>query len=72
MSKDRIYDCTTCVHLRTYREPSQPFHHWECAASDGMCVGPTVMNCSDFKKRVGGECPPKADVSAFVWQRPPA
>lgn len=67
MARDRIYDCTACVHLRTHPEPTQPFHHWRCAAS-GLCVGPTVMNCSDFKRRATGDCPPKADVSPFVWR----
>ncbi len=68
MSHDHIYDCTSCVNLRTHPAPTQPFHAWQCAAN-GLCVGGTVMNCGSFRRRAG-ECPPKADVSAFVWRAP--
>ncbi len=64
---DHVFDCTACVNLTTHPEPSQPFHHWRCAAN-GLCVGPTVMNCSRFRQRIVGASPPKADVSAFVWR----
>lgn len=64
---DRIHDCTACVNLQTHPSPSQPFHFWRCAAN-GLCVGPTVMNCGHFRQRKGGETPPRADVSAFVWR----
>lgn len=67
MSVDRINDCTTCAHLRTHPAPTQLFHDWQCAAT-GLCVGPTVMNCGSFRRRPQGECPPKADVSPFVWR----
>jgi hypothetical protein len=69
MSKDRIYDCTACAHLRTYPEPTQPFHEWQCAPY-GWSVGGSVMNCGSFKRRAQGECPPKADTSAFMWRAP--
>jgi hypothetical protein len=55
--KDRVLNCLECANLRTHPEPTQPFHMWRCVAN-GLTVGPTVMNCVQFKRTKEASPPP--------------
>lgn len=46
----KTQDCTACAHRIPHPNPTQPFHHWLCAAHQ-LCVGDRVMNCGSFRAK---------------------
>jgi len=52
--REKIYDCTVCVHRIPHPNPTLPFHHWQCT-KNGLCVGDAVMNCGTWKRKPAGD-----------------